>query len=209
MKTIVDRQPSSIDGKERNIAVSPSPTFVGRNRSIRDNREAGMATVEFALIAMFVVLPLLLGIMELGRLFYVVTTSQEITRRAARQQVVSWIDQSSAIQRFSVFREAGSGSVALPGGVEIQSKDVRLDFYGSYADAISGNNPISGGSPATNITNCIKSSGSCIRFVRASLESARGNNVSYLPMTGLFDTLLAVPLPNATVIMPAEALGVL
>lgn len=168
-----------------------------------------MATVEFALITLFVVLPLLLGIVELGRLFYVVTTTQEVTRRAARQQVVSWMDQGSAIQRAAVFREAGSGSVALPGGVEIQSRDVRLDFYGSYADAISGDNPISGGSPATNIANCLKSSGACIRFVRASLESSRGNRISYLPMSGMFDTLLAVPLPNATVIMPAEALGLL
>lgn len=172
-------------------------------------QQAGAAAVEFALIALFAFLPLLLGIVELGRLFYVVNTTQEVTRRAARAQAVNWINQSGAVQHYAVFREAGTGTVTLPGGVEVNSTDVRLSFYGSYADAVSLTNPISGGSPESNLGNCIKSVDPCIRFVRASLQTAAGGQVSYAPMTGLFGTLFEVPLPGATVIMPAEALGLL
>jgi hypothetical protein len=171
--------------------------------------QAGAATVEFALIALFAFIPLLLGIVELGRMFYVVTTTQEITRRAARQQTVSWIDQRTAMQRYAVFREAGNGAVALPGGPEISSNDIRLEFYGSYADALNRNNAISHGTAQSNLTNCLKNLSPCIRYVRASLQTSGGGPVSYLPIAGWFDGLLNVPLPAATVIMPAEALGLL
>ena len=123
---------------------------------------AGAAAVEFALIALLAFLPLLLGIVEAGRMFYVVTTTQEVTRRAAREQVVRWLSQSGAVQRYAVFREPGAGAAPLPGGTEISSSDVRLTFYGSYADAISGDNPISGGTPQSNLSNCIKSLSPCI-----------------------------------------------
>lgn len=187
-------------------AVAPAPTFLpGR----RPRREAGAATIEFALIALFAFIPLLLGIVELGRMFYVVTTTQEVVRRAAREQVVRWLDSSSAIQRFAVFREAGTGSVALPGSGEVYSADIHLEFYGSYADALSRSNSISGGTVETNWSNCIKNLSPCIRYVRASLQTSGGEQVMYQPMVGLFDDVLNIPLPGATLIMPAEALGLL
>lgn len=187
-------------------AVSPAPSF---STSPTPRRQKGSATVEFALIALFAFIPLLLGIAELGRLFYVVTTTQEVTRRAARQQVVSWLDKSSAVKRYAVFREPGSGAVTLPGGNEISSADIRLEFYGSYADALSRSSSISGGSAESNLVNCIKSLSPCIRYVRASLQTSGGGQVRYQPMVGWFDRFLQVPLPGATVIMPAEALGLL
>jgi hypothetical protein len=180
-----------------------------RERSGRRNRQGGAAAVEFALIALFAFLPLLLAIIEAGRLFYVVTTTQEVTRRAARIQAVNWLSASSALQRYAVFRDVGSGTVTLPGGVEINSTDVRLSFYGSYADALSSSNPLGGTSPQANLANCLKSLSPCIRYVRATLQTASGGPVTYAPMTGWFDTLLQLPLPEATVIMPAEALGLL
>lgn len=172
-------------------------------------RQAGAAAVEFALIALFAFLPLLLGIVELGRLFYVVNTTQEVTRRAARAQVVSWVSQSGAVQRYAIFSAAGSGTATLPGGPEVTNSEVTLSFFGSYADAVSGSNPITGGSPQSNLGNCIKNVDPCIRYVRASLRTATGGAVSYAPMVGWFSPLLQVPLPGATVIMPAEALGLL
>lgn len=172
--------------------------------------QAGAAAVEFALIALFAFLPLLLAIVEFGRLFYVANTVQEVTRRAARQQVVSWLDKTSAVQRIALFQPSdGSGSVTLPGGMEIKNTDVRLTFYNTYADAVSGTNGITSGTPESNAENCLKLTSPCIRYVRATLLTDSGNPPTYSPMTGWFGDLFRLPLPGATVIMPAEALGLL
>lgn len=171
-------------------------------------RQAGAAAVEFALVALFAFLPLMFGIVELGRFFYVLSTVQEVTRRAAREQVVRWQNQTDAIRRAAVFQSTTStGSVALPGGHEVTNGRVQLRFFHSYTDAKNGTNAISYASSATaeaNVANCLLEESSCIRFVRASLRNADGSAVEYLPMLfGIFN----VPLPGATVIMPAEALG--
>lgn len=181
-----------------------NPVRLSRSR----RRQAGAIAVEFALIALFAFLPLMLAIVEFGRLFYVVNTVQEVTRRAAREQVVAWLSQSNAIQRAAVFQSpGGTGTVMLPGGVEVTNTDVRLTFYNNYADAVSGNNAITGGTPESNFVNCLKSVEPCIRYVRATLQTSGGTPLTYSPMTGWFGDLFRLPLPNATVIMPAEALG--
>jgi Flp pilus assembly protein TadG len=168
--------------------------------------QSGAAVVEFALIAVFAFLPLLLGIVEFSRLFYVANTVQEVTRRAAREQVVNWTTQGSSIQRRAVFRDSEG---ALPGAPEITSATVSLTFYNSYADAENGSNRITGiGSPQDNLNNCLLAGPSCIRFVRATLANG-GAPIAYTPMIGWFGDLFAVALPGATVIMPAEALGLL
>lgn len=173
-------------------------------------RQVGAAAVEFALIALFAFIPLVLGIMEFGRLFYVANTVQEVTRRAAREQVVAWISQSSAIQRTALFHSgSSSGTVTLPGGVEISNTNVRLSFHNNYADALSGSNSITSGSPEANLVNCLKNEIPCVRYVRATLATAGGAPLNYSPMTGWFGNLFKVPLPGATVIMPAEAVGLL
>lgn len=174
--------------------------------SIPRRRQYGAATVEFALVALFAFFPLLLGIVEFGRLFYVANTVQEVTRRAAREQVVSWTSQSSSIQRAAVFRNSDG---ALPGAPEVTNATVNLSFYHSYADALGGSGAISGiGSPQENLNNCLLASANCILFVRATLQSG-GAPITYVPMIGWFGDLFRIPLPGATVIMPAEALGLL
>ena len=168
--------------------------------------QSGAAVVEFALIAVFAFLPLLLGIVEFGRLFYVANTVQEVTRRAARAQVVSWTSQTSSVQRYAVFR---NGNGALAGAPEVTNATVSLGFYHSYANAVSGSNPIAGvASAQDNQTNCLLASPSCILFVRATLANG-GAPIAYTPMIGWFGDLFSLPLPGATVIMPAEALGLL
>lgn len=178
-----------------------SPCFSTSRRS-----QYGAAAVEFALIALFAFFPLLLGIVEFGRLFYVANTVQEVTRRAAREQVVNWTSQSGAIRRAAVFRNTDG---ALPGAPEVTNATVDLSFYHSYANALSGTGAITGiGSPQENLNNCLLASTSCILFVRATLQSG-GAPITYVPMIGWFGDLFRIPLPGATVIMPAEALGLL
>lgn len=172
-------------------------------------RQSGVAAVELALIMVFAFLPLLLGILELSRLFYVTTTVEEVTRRAAREQVVRWMSQSAALQRYAVFQPIdGTGTVALPGGREVTNSGVLLTFHHSYADAIVPDGPkITGiASPQANLNTCLldATNANCILFVRATLQ-----DVSYSPMVGWFGDLFSLPLPKATVIMPAEALGLL
>jgi Flp pilus assembly protein TadG len=180
--------------------------FCSCTSGVSRHSQSGAAAVEFALIAVFAFLPLLLGIVEFGRLFYVVNTVQEVTRRAARTQVVNWISQGSAIQRHAVFRSTDG---ALPGAPEVTNTTVSLSFYNSYSNAVNESNPITGiASPQENLNNCLLASPNCILFVRATLRDA-GGALRYEPMTQWFGDLLAVPLPGATVIMPAEALGLL
>lgn len=171
------------------------------------SRQRGAAAVELALIMLLVFLPLLLGILEVSRLFYVATTMQEVTRRAAREQVVRWVSQSATVQRNAVFQNGSSGTVKLPGGHEVSNTSVKLSFYNTYDDALNEDDPINGvASAQDNLNNCLLGNASCIQYVRASLQGD-GGPLTYAPMTGWFGSLFEVPLPGATVIMPAEAMG--
>ncbi len=82
--------------------------------------QRGAATVEFALLAIIFFL-VLLGTMDFGRLMYVWTTTQEVTRHAAREAVVRTFTSAEigAIQRESIFRGGSTGTAYLPAGVEI------------------------------------------------------------------------------------------
>lgn len=187
-------------------------------------RQGGVAAVELALIMVFAFLPLLLGILEFGRLFYVADTVHEVTRRAARDQVVRWSSQTSAIQRDAVFQcgdsltgatlSCGStGAVNLPAGLEVTNTSVVLGFYHSYANALSNSNAITGiASPQDNMNTCLRdiTDPNCILFVRATLQGSGGGALNYSPMLPWFwNGAVTFPLPAATVIMPAEALGLL
>lgn len=168
-------------------------------------RQHGATAVEFAIVLMLF-LSVVFGIIEFGRLFYVANTVQEVTRRAAREQVVSWVTATADVQRRAVFG-SGTGVVALPAGAEVTSATIALSFHDSLDDALDNSDPISGvgTDPVANVNNCLLANDNCIRFVRASLES-NGEAVHYAPMIPLFN-FLDVPLPGSTVVMPAEAMG--
>src|SRR5881396_498847 len=135
--------------------------------------QRGVAAVEFALIAV-VFFMVLLGIMEFGRLMYVWNTTQEVTRRAAREAVVRDFSASetAAIKRESIFQGGTSGTVYLPAGVEITNATVQLvylavDAGGNRVAITAGNMPAD---PADNISACNDAGRvftSCIRFVQA------------------------------------------
>lgn len=155
------------------------------------HQQQGAAAVEFALIAI-VFFTLLLGIIEFGRLFYVWNSVQEVTRRAARESVVRWIDQDATIKTQALF----DGS-ALPAGAEVAAANINieyLDVNGTVLTTLPSD-------PTANIAACLGNTPTCIASVRVSITGA-----SYAPMMGLF-TFLAIPIPASTVTMPAESMG--
>ena len=203
---------------------TPQIPQAARSAGRGKRRQEGVAAVELALIVVFALFPLLLGILEFGRLFYVAEMVHEVTRRAARDQVVRWTSQSAAVQRDAVFQCgdsltgatlscASSGAVSLPAGVEVGNASVVLGFYHSYADALGKTGAITGvASPQDNLNTCLRDSTdpNCILFVRAALQDAGGGPLAYSPMLPWFwNGQVTFPLPAATVIMPAESLGLL
>ena len=184
----------------------------------RAGPQRGVATVEFALIAI-VFFMVLLGIMEFGRLMYVWNTTQEVTRRAAREAVVRDFTaaETAAIKRESIFRGGTSGAVNLPAGVEITNATVRLvylavDAGGNRVAITAGNMPAD---PADNISACNDAGRvftSCIRFVQAciAVDDTCVSSIPYQPMVLLLANLgidLAINIPASSVLMPAESLG--
>lgn len=186
--------------------------------SSRARPQRGAATVEFALIAI-VFFMILLGIMEFGRLMYVWNTTQEVTRRAAREAVVRDFTSAeiAAIQREAIFRGGSTGTANLPAGVEITNATVRIvylavDAAGNRVAITAGNMP---SDPADNISACNDAARmftSCIRFVQACVAVADDcvTSIPYQPMVLLLANLgidLAINIPASSVVMPAESLG--
>lgn len=180
--------------------------------SVRSQR--GVAAVEFALVAALLFI-LLFGILEFGRLFYVFNTVQEVTRHAAREAVVRWVDNSSTspAKILALF-----GRVAMPAGAEIAVDNIDIEYLGTDGAEITP--PNIPPSPVDNISACLDPTGTydCIAFVRVSITGA-----TYVPMIGLFSGVrltafpfsndhpfeldLSVPIPASTVTMPAESMG--
>lgn len=186
--------------------------------SSRTRPQRGAATVEFALIAIVFFLALL-GMMDFGRLMYIWNTTQEVTRRAAREAVVRDFTSAeiAAIQRESIFQSGSTGTAYLPAGVEITNATVRLvymaiDAGGNRVAITAGNMPAD---PADNISACTDASRaatSCIRFVQAcvAVDDTCVSSIPYHPMVGLLAALgidLAINIPASAVVMPAESLG--
>ena len=180
--------------------------------------QRGVAAVEFALIAV-VFFMVLLGIAEFGRIMYVWNTTQEVTRRAAREAVVRDFSaaETAAIKREAIFQAGTSGTVSLPAGVEITNATVRLvyltvDAGGNPVAITAGNMPAD---PADNISACGDAARmfiSCIRFVQAciAVDDTCVSSIPYQPMVVLLGNLgidLAINIPASTVVMPAESLG--
>ena len=166
-------------------------------------KQRGVAAVEFALIV-FLLLTLLFVIIELGRLFYLWNTVQEVTRRAAREAVVQWVDEKD-----NIINAAHFGGEGLPAGDEINDLTIAIDYLDKNQQLINAvDYPAS---PIENVDLCEADAFNCIKYVRATIAGA-----VYRPMFGLFEgaqfgpmTLpdLRIAVPSSTVIMPAESLG--
>ena len=165
-----------------------------KNVSNTRHAQRGAAAVEFAIIAMLL-FTVLFGIIEFGRLFYVINTVQEVTRRAAREAVVLWVDNSNTSQakRIALFSRA-----SLPAGAEIRAANIDIQ----YLTASGGTPSPFPGNAGENISACLKEPpADCIALVQVSII-----NASYVPMVGLFP-FLRLRIPASTVTMPAESLG--
>ena len=159
----------------------------------RRQRQQGAAAVEFAIIALLL-FTILFGILEFGRLFYVYNTVQEVTRHAAREAVVRWVDNSSTspAKVLAIF-----GGASLPAGAEITTANIDIQYL-TASGAVPSPFPASA---ADNIAACLTGPTGCIALVQVSIVGA-----SYAPMVGLFP-FLNLPIPASTVTMPAESLG--
>ena len=164
-----------------------------KNVSNTRHAQRGAAAVEFAIIAMLL-FTVLFGIIEFGRLFYVINTVQEVTRHAAREAVVLWVDNSNTSQakRIALFSRA-----SLPAGAEIRAANIDIQ----YLTASGGTPSPFPSSAADNISACLTGPAGCIALVQVSII-----NASYVPMVGLFP-FLRLRIPASTVTMPAESLG--
>lgn len=164
-----------------------------KNDGKYQSQQQGAAAVEFAIVALLL-FTILFGILELGRLFYVYNTVQEVTRHAAREAVVRWVDNSSTspAKVLALF-----GAATLPGGAEITATNIDIQYL-TASGSVPSPFPASA---ADNIAACLTGPGGCIAFVQVSIIGA-----SYVPMVGLFP-FLSLPIPASTVTMPAESLG--
>ncbi len=155
--------------------------------------QQGAAAVEFAIIALLL-FTILFGILEFGRLFYVYNTVQEVTRHAAREAVVRWVDNSSTspAKILALF-----GGASVPAGAEITAANIDIQYL-TASGAVPSPFPLSA---SDNISACLTGPAGCIALVQVSIIGA-----NYAPMVGLFP-FLNIPIPASTVTMPAESLG--
>jgi Flp pilus assembly protein TadG len=162
-------------------------------RPYAPRRQHGAAAVEFALIAM-IFFTLLFGALELARMMYVYNSLQEITRRAAREMTVRWISDEATAKTLALF-----GGSSLPGGAEITSSNIVIEYLAADGTAVS----TFPSDPSDNLSACgdATRTASCIFSVRVSI-----NTVNYSPMLSLF-SYLNITMPSSSVTMHAESMG--
>lgn len=168
---------------------APRPSSRARART----RQRGVATVEFALISL-IFFTLLFGALEFARMLYIHNSLQEVTRRAAREMTVRWVNEEATAKSLALF-----GAAALPAGAQITAASIRIDYLRADGSVVQ-NMP---SDPADNISACGDAgrSASCIYSVRASIVPT-----VYSPMLTLFN-FLNLNLPASSATMPAESMG--
>jgi hypothetical protein len=154
-----------------------------------NRRQKGLVTVEFAIIGLLLI-TLLLGIMELSRVFFVWNALTEATRRGARVAAVCPVGDT-AIQRIAVFNGPGdAGASPVVAGLGTGNVDVQyLDRTGTPLDC--------GGA-----LDCAGADFTRIQYVRVGIKDLQ--HTLLLPPP--FDLTFAVPAFETT--LPRESLGV-
>ncbi len=153
--------------------------------------QRGSSTVEFALVTMLLLI-LLFGITELGRVFLVWNAAQEVTRRAARNAAVLGFGITPFIQYDAVLNpEATNGTVAFPGIGEITNWTVSIQFMtGAFGSLTTTDSPPFS---AVQASLCVPGSDPC-------------QPLSYLPAV-IPGINLRLFLPISTVTLPLESAG--
>ena len=178
--------------------------------------QRGVTAVEMSLVAIPFFL-MLLGAIEFGRLMYVWTTVQEVTRNAARQVVITDFTGFTgdpaddpaviaSIKNSAVFKTTPGG---LPGAPEVTNARINIRYLNASGSLSS---PFPSG-PADNISACLDSTrtSTCIRYVEVCVSTNTtcdsSGSVSFSPLISFFSLLSGLKIPLSTVRMPAESLG--
>jgi hypothetical protein len=148
------------------------------------NRQSGIAVVEFAVVAV-VLLTVIIGVIDVSRLYFTVAALNEATRRGVRVAVVCPVNDP-AIQQAAAFNESGnSGPSRLVGGLLPQHFDVQyLNDTGA---------PVANPGGAGFLT---------IRYVRVRL------NGGFQVQTFVPGLQRIIPLPDFAATLPRESLGI-
>ncbi len=165
----------------------------------RTCKQGGAAAVEFALVSLLF-FTVLFGILEFGRMLFIYNTLQEVTRRGAREAVVRWVDQGSAIKTLALF-----GGATLPAGPEITADNIRIEYLDKDGIVVAALPT----DPGDNLSACgdVTRTASCIFSVRVTIVDNDGDDgVVYSPASSMF-SMLNIRLPSASVTMHAESLG--
>lgn len=156
-------------------------------------RQDGAAIVEFALISMLF-FTLVLGIVELGRMMYLYNTMQEVTRRGAREAVIRWVDQTTAIKTIALF-----GGSSVPAAPEVGTSNITIKYLNAAGNEVT-NTPLDAGDNMSACNDALRVN-DCIYSVSVSLD-----NVTFVPVVSLFG-MLNIAMPSTKVVMYAESLG--
>ena len=92
------------------------------------NKQSGLSTVEFALVALILFL-LIFGVIEIARAFFVTSLLDEATRRGARMAVVCPINDPE------IFQTAAFNNTLIP---DLDAGDITVEYLDT-AGAIVGN----------------------------------------------------------------------
>jgi Flp pilus assembly protein TadG len=148
------------------------------------NSQSGLATVEFAIVAV-VLMTVILAVLDISRLYFAVVSLNEATRRGARAAAVCPVNDP-AIAQIAVFNASGeSGPSPIVAGLQTQHIDVQ------YLNADGA--PVA--SPAgTGFMN--------VRYVRVRI------NGGFQLQTFIPGLSQVVPLPDFAATLPRESLGI-
>lgn len=193
-----------------------SATDAGRRQAARiPAREAGVAAVEFAILAIVFFL-LVFSVLELARAMYVFNTMYEATRYAADAASMTSHRDTDALDRVrqaAIFRTS-RGELIL--GTPINDGNVRIDYMAlrRREDGSMFLQEIDSGalpdSTRHNRELCMTdpNAPTCIRFVRARICADDGDTCSpalFRPIVTLLPTIFHVP--RATTIRPTQSFG--
>jgi hypothetical protein len=152
------------------------------------NRQSGIAVVEFAVVAV-VLLTVIIGVIDVSRLYFTVAALNEATRRGVRVAVVCPINDP-AIQQAAAFNESGnSGASPIVGGLLPQHFDVQ------YLNSTGGPVANPGGAGFLNI-----------RYARVRLKGS--DDGGFQVQTFVPGLQRVIPLPDFAATLPRESLGI-
>ncbi len=146
------------------------------------NRQNGLATVEFAIIAVSLII-VLFGVIEVSRALFVWNTIGEATRRGARAAEVCPVNHG-AIKRLAVFGTGGGSGTASPVLSGLSTSNVTVEYLNAGGTVLAN--------PAASFN--------AIRYVRVSISSYQHTMIIPFIMP-------TFPVPPFETTVPAESLG--